>query len=107
MKIIRDTESHELDVYYVYHGNSDGKWQKLYLVIPEDLYPGLIAIPESECRVSDSSMDFLIEAEDENTEKYLVHSILHSNPDLYERLIEHEASAMKLFLMKLGHLEGK
>lgn len=103
MKIRRPSER-EIPTYVVYWSEYQGKIQKLFLAIPYDGYEGFISIAESECEISDASLDGFKLVLGSPQGDMLIHSALLED-DLLERIIEHDQEAMKIFLKNIENGE--
>lgn len=93
MKIRELTRETEVVVVAVYWAQYQGARQRHFLVVPYDGYEGLIAVAESECEITDSSLDgFRLVKGASQQDMLVLSSVLES--DLLDRMIEHDPTAM-------------
>ena len=98
MKIREKYANADKDVYVVYWAEFQGKTERYHCIIPEDGYPGLTSVPESECDLVDANVDNFVIVKNEAQKDILMHPVLAEHRSLYSRLIEHDPEAMKGFL---------
>lgn len=107
MKIKETKNSEPVNVYGFYWGQYNGKFERMYLVIPEPEYPGFIAKAESECELVDNTIDnFCLIKTGVHNEDMIVHQILSDTGLLY-RLIDHDPDAMADFISRLADSSNK
>ena len=100
MQIKEKGEDGAVDVYGVYWAKYFGRNERFFLIIPEENYPGFLAVPGSQCEITDPSLDGLIFTHEVHGQDALLHPIL-LDKDLLNRLIDHDTDAMKSFQVAL------
>ena len=93
MKVRELSRDNEAVVVAVYWAGYQGIRQMHFLVIPYEGYEGLISVLESECVITDSSLDGFRLVKGASQEDILVlGSVLED--DLLDRMIDHDPMAM-------------
>ena len=99
MKIRELTRKHEVNVLAVYWAEYSGKMEKLFLMIPYEGYEGVTAVSESECEITDSSLDgFKLVRGASQGDMLVLGAVLEDN--LLDRMIDHDPAAMAEFHIK-------
>lgn len=99
MKIRELSRDNEVTVLAVYWAEYQGKREKLFLIIPYDGYEGVTAVSESECEVTDSSLDgFRLIKGASQGDMLVLGAVLED--DLLDRMIEHDPVAMARYREK-------
>lgn len=93
MKVRELSNDNEIAVLAVYWAEYLGKKEKLFLVIPYDGYEGVTAVSESECEITDFSLDgFRLTTGASHGDMLVLGTVLED--DLLDRMIEHDPVAM-------------
>lgn len=107
MRIKERDSNYDVEVYGMYWANYRGKTERFHLVIPYEGYEGLITVPESECVVTDPvlSADFILTKGDSQNDVFIHRAAFDDR--LIDKLIDHDADAMKIFLERLSKLQNE
>ena len=97
MRIKEKSMEHSVEVYALYWAQYNGVFQRFHLVIPEDDYPGFLAVPEEECEVVDPSLTNFVLIKNPRGGDALVHPVLQDQ-ELLNKVSDHDEEATKLFL---------
>ena len=103
MKIREFSRNKEVIVIAIYREDYADKVENFFLVIPYDGYEGLISVAESECEITDTSLDGYRMVKNSSQSDMIVLSIVLEN-DLLDRMIDHDEVAMRKFHEKLSTL---
>lgn len=103
MKIRQFSRQNEVTVIAIYKADYGDKMENIFLVIPYDGYEGLISVAESECEITDTSLDGYRMVKNSSQRDMIVLSIVLEN-DLLDRMIDHDEVAMRKFHQKLSTL---
>ena len=96
MKIRVLSRDNEVDVLAVYWAEYQGKREMHFLIVPYDGYEGVIVALESECEITDASLDGFILKKVASGRDILVLGIVLED-DLLDRMIEHDPVAMAIY----------
>lgn len=99
MKIRVLSSDNEVDVLAVYWAEYQGKREMHFLIVPYDGYEGVIVALESECEITDSSLDGFSLTKGASEGDMLVLGIVLDN-NLLDRMIEHDPVAMAMYREK-------
>ena len=89
-----------LEVYGIYWDFFEGRRQRFHFVVPDTDYPGFVSVPESQCQITDPSVDDFVVIKDSSGCDLIVHKLLSVN-DLLDQIIDHRPGALRGFLESL------
>ena len=101
MKIREKYAKEDREVYVIYWAEYQGKQERYHCIIPENGYPGLTSVPESECDLIDAGVRNFVMTKNGVGKDILMHPVLAADNSLYFRLVEHDPGAMEIFLSKM------
>lgn len=101
MNIRELSRDNEVSVLAMYWAEYQGRMQKLFLVIPYDGYEGVTAVSESECEITNSSLDGFKLVKGASQKDMLVREIVLED-NLLDQMIEHNPVAMAKFREKVA-----
>ncbi len=93
MKVRELSVMSESEVLAVYWAEYRGKMERMYLVIAREWDDGATALAESECEVTDSSLDgFSLIKNESQFDMLVLRTVVKDN--LLDRMIDHSSDAM-------------
>ena len=100
MKIKEKHRKCSAEVYGIYWAPYLGVMQRHHYIMLDDKHPGFIAVPESECEVTNPQISNFVLVKNSQGKDMLLHPILQE-AGLLDRIVDADASATKYFRTKL------